>query len=203
MKYLPLILNAILFLLVGWLIMDRNSAKEGPAVVEESAEIPPIVYINSDSLIKNYKEFQVIAKEMEAREKREDSALKSRGRSLERDGASLQQEVVTLQNDAQGGNLSRVDYEARATKLAEKEQRLVAKQQKLLADQQKIANELIAEGSRINDSLQLVIRDKLENLKAQKGYEFILSYGPGSGVLVADPKYDITNLVLDILNSEN
>ncbi len=183
--------------------MDKSSAKEeAPAVVEESTEIPPIVYINSDSLIKNYKEFQVIAKEMEAREKREDKALKARGRSLEKEVGALQQEMMALQNEAQGGNLSRVNYEARATKIAEKEQKLTAKQQRLMGDQQRIAGELMAEGNRINDSLQMVIRGKLEGLKAEKGYEFILSYGPGSGVLVADPKYDITDTVLSILNSE-
>lgn len=204
MKNLSLILNAILFLAVGYLFMDKFSADtkvEAPAVQEETSDVPKIVYINSDSLISNYDEFQKIKVEMEAKEKKEDAALKSRGRSLERDVQALQQEMMTLQQDAQGGNLSRVDYEARAGKIAEKEQALTTKQQSLIADQQRIAEKLMREGQTINDELQFKIRGKLEKLKAEKGYEYILSYGLGSGVLVADPQYDITNMVLEMLNA--
>jgi len=184
--------------------MDKFSADtkvEAPAVQEETSDVPKIVYINSDSLISNYDEFQKIKVEMEAKEKKEDAALKSRGRSLERDVQALQQEMMTLQQDAQGGNLSRVDYEARAGKIAEKEQALTTKQQSLIADQQRIAEKLMREGQTINDELQFKIRGKLEKLKAEKGYEYILSYGLGSGVLVADPQYDITNMVLEMLNA--
>ncbi len=205
MKNLSLILNAILFLLVGYLFMDKFSADkvvEAPITEEGTSEVPKIVYINSDSLIANYAEFQKIKTEMEAKQNKEDAALKSRGRSLERDMGSLQQEMMTLQQDAQGGNLSRVDYEARAAKIQEKEQKLTQKQQSLMADQQRIAEKLMREGQEVNDELQLKIKSKLEQLKAEKGYEYILSYGLGSGVLVADPRYDITNTVLSILNAQ-
>ena len=205
MKNLSLILNAILFLLVGYLFMDKFSADkavEAPVTEETTAEVPKIVYVNSDSLIANYAEFQKIKTEMEAKQNKEDAALKSRGRSLERDIASLQQEMMALQQDMQGGNLSRVDYEARAGKIAQKEESLTKKQQSLMADQQRIASDLMQEGQKINDELQLKIKGKLENLKAEKGYEYILSYGIGSGVLVADPRYDITDTVLGILNTQ-
>lgn len=204
MKNLSLILNAILFLLVGYLFMDKFSADksvEAPVTEEATSDAPKIVYINSDSLIANYAEFQKIKVDMEAKQKKEDAALKSRGRSLERDIASLQQEMMALQQDAQGGNLSRVDYEARAAKITAKEDKLTKKQQSLMADQQRIAGGLMEEGQKVNDELQLKIKGELEKLKADKGYEYILSYGLGSGVLVADPQYDITNTVLSILNA--
>ena len=184
--------------------MDKFSADkvvEAPVTEEGTSEVPKIVYINSDSLIANYAEFQKIKTEMEARQNKEDAALKSRGRSLEKDIASLQQEMMGLQQDMQGGNLSRVDYESRAAKIAEKEQKLTTKQQNIMADQQRIAEKLMREGQTVNDELQLKIKGKLETLKAEKGYEYILSYGLGSGVLVADTRYDITDTVLGILNA--
>ncbi len=205
MKNLSLILNILLLLGVGYLFMDKFSSKEAPkeeVAVEETADVPKIVYVNADTLLNRYERFQVKKKEIEAREKREDNALKGRGRSLEKDVRALQQEMMSLEQEWQGGNMARVDYETRGQKLMEKQQKLAAKEQSIMQDQQRIAGEIIKEGQRINDELQAEIKDKLGSLKSEMGYEYILSYGMGSGVLVADERYDITEKVLSILNTK-
>lgn len=205
MKNLPLILNGILLLAVGYLFADKFSAKAAPkptqTEVSETKETPKIVYINADTLLMKYDKFQVIRKEMEAREAREDKALKGRGRSLENDVKALQKEMAALDAEAQQGNMSRIDYEARGQKLIKKQQELAAREQKLVADQQRIAGEIMTEGQKINDELQDEIQEKLKALKNEKGYDYILSYGTGSNVLVADDAYDITETVLAILNA--
>ena len=206
MKNLSLILNILLLLGVGYLFMDKFSSKEAPkeqeVAVEETAETPKIVYVNADTLLNRYEKFQVKKKEIEAREKREDNALKGRGRSLEKDVRALQQEMMSLEQEWQGGNMARVDYETRGQKLMEKQQKLAAKEQSIMQDQQRIAGDIMKEGQRVNDELQAEIKDKLGALKAEMGYEYILSYGMGSGVLVADERYDITEKVLSILNAK-
>ena len=206
MKNLPLILNGILLLAVAYLFADKFSAEATPepTTIEttETAAVPKIVYVNADTLLTKYSKFQAVKTEMEAREKKEDGALKSRGRSLERDVKALQQDMAALDAEAQQGNMSRIDYEAKAQKLVERQQKLAAREQKLMGDQQRIAGEIMAEGQKINDELQGEIQAKLKNLKDQMGYEYILSYGAGSNVLVADEAFDITDKVLMILNAE-
>ena len=205
MKNLSLILNILLLLAVGYLFMDKFSSKEElkeEVAVEETAEVPKIVYVNADTLLNRYEKFQARKNEIEAKEIREDNALKSRGRSLEKDVRALQQEMMALEQKWQGGNMPRIDYETQGQKLMEKQQKLAAKEQSIMQDQQRIAGDIIKEGQRINDELQAEIKDKLGNLKSEMGYEYILSYGMGSGVLVADERYDITERVLSILNAK-
>jgi len=206
MKNLPLILNGILLLAVAYLFADKFSANAAPepttTETTETAEVPKIVYVNADTLLTKYSKFQAVKTTMEAREKKEDGALKSRGRSLERDVKALQKDMAALDAEAQQGNMSRIDYEAKAQKLVERQQKLAAREQKLMGDQQRIAGEIMAEGQKINDELQGEIQEKLKGLKDEMGYEFILSYGTGSNVLVADEAFDITDKVLAILNAE-
>ena len=204
MKNLPLVISIVSLLGVGYLLMNQSpkvaDTAQATEITEESSEVPKIVFVNADTLLLKYEKFQERKKEIEAKEKKEDKALKARGRSLEKEVGELQKKMMELEQEAQQGNLSRQDYEARAKKLVEKQQKLAAKEQRLVADQQRIAGEIMEHGQKINDELQAEIKDKLQSLKAEMGYEYILSYGMGSGVLVADEKYDITDKVLKILN---
>ena len=207
MKNLPLILNGILFLAVAYLFADKFSSETAPETdpaeqTETVTETPKIVFVNADTLLTNYSRFQAVKKEIEAREQREDKALKSRGRALERDVKALQKDMAALDAEAAKGEMSRVDYESKAKVLVERQQKLAAREQKLVTDQQRIAGEILAEGQKINDELQREIQGKLEALKGDMGYEYILSYGTGSNVLVADKAFDITGKVLAILNAE-
>ena len=51
------------------------------------------------------------------------------------------------------------------------------------------------------DELEKKVKDILKEIQAEKGYAYILNYGPGTGVLMVDDKLDITALALERLNA--
>ena len=50
--------------------------------------------------------------------------------------------------------------------------------------------------------LEKQIKDILTSLRQEKGYDYILNYGPGTGVLMVNEAHDVTGLVLEKLNKD-
>jgi outer membrane protein len=113
---------------------------------------------------------------------------------LQSKGAALEKEIMAYQKKAQTGTMTGKEMEAR-------EKYLSTRQESILAERDKIAQEIMEETSAINKRLQAVLHEKLNEIKKQEGYDFILSYVEGGAILVADEKYDITDKVLKELNA--
>ena len=192
MQRLSLILNLLLLAAVIYLFVDRfsqSSPSEVPTTTAEDATSPAplrIAYVDADSLLNNYALFKQKQEAMAAREKREDEKLRAKGRALER-------EIRALQEKASTGTMTPKD-------LASEEERLTRQQQELMADQERITRELMEESNSINETLQKDISNALRSLKADLGYDYVLSYGVGSPVLAVNDSFDVTNQVLRILN---
>lgn len=179
---------SIPFVLVCTLLMtyackDAGSSASQPA--EEAAGIK-IAYVNGDSILFHYKEFKKESEAMEIKQRNAEEQLQSKGAALER-------EIVAYQQKAQTGTMTGKEMEAR-------EKYLSTRQEAILAERDKMAQEIMSETAQINKRLQAVMQDKLNEIKKQEGYDFILSYVEGGPVLVADEKYDITDRVLKELN---
>lgn len=196
MQRVLLVLNILLLLAVGYLFVDKFSAKSSgsPTEGEGGASMDmtgggalQIAYVNVDTLLNNFESFRDKQKALTAREQEEDARLRTRGKALER-------EIMALQEKAATGTMTPKD-------LKMEEERLMRKQQEFLADQERISRDLLTESGRINDELQGQIVRIINAVKSEKGYDVVLSYGVGSPVLAIDSTMNITGAVLQRLNA--
>lgn len=193
MKSLPWILCAILALAVGNLyfkVYDKSDGSHSSTsnVNTNDGGSLRLVYVNADSILENFTQFR---KEKDALDRKQldiDNKLGTRGRALEN-------EVATIQQKIQGGLLT-------PKEIQEQEQRLGARQQSLVAERDKLAKEIMEEGNAINERLQKELMGTLEQIKKEKGYQYILSYVKGGQILIGNPADDITGEVLKRLNAK-
>lgn len=192
MKNASLILNIILLLAVGYLFIDHFSGGADGAAVEQEAFGPSgplnIVYVNTDTLLEKYNYFRQQQEALAKKEQEANAGFQSRRQSLEK-------EIAEAQRRAQSGLLAPKDIQ-------QMQQSLGVKQQQLMQEQQRISQELMQETQQLQAQLQSKIDDLLADMRIERGYDFILSYGPGTGVLMVNDSLDITPLVLERLNAE-
>ena len=185
-------INALLLIAVAFLLVNhfRGGAGKGPDEALKTADEtgPKIVFVNSDTLLQKYEYINQKQEELYKKEQEADAQLKTRGRALER-------EFIAAQDKIQKGLLA-------PNQIAAEEQRLGQKQQALAAEQERINRELLAEGQKLQEELSKTIKALLTDIRAEKGYDFILNYGPGTGVLMVNDSLDITPMVLERLNKK-
>ncbi|MBO5960866.1 MAG: OmpH family outer membrane protein [Paludibacteraceae bacterium] len=148
----------------------------------------PVAYINVDSLLLQY-DFAINANDALMR-KQEDARLRinTQAKRLQEDMNDFQRK---LENNA---FLSRTRAEQEQTRLLQKQEEL----QKLDAQ---LTEELMVEQQ--NMSLQL--RDSINNIlkvyNADNRYQLIISNTSGDNLLYASEAYNITNDVVELLNT--
>ncbi|MDD2474964.1 MAG: OmpH family outer membrane protein [Dysgonamonadaceae bacterium] len=147
----------------------------------------PIAYINVDSLLMNYN----FAKDL-------NEALM---RIEENSRASLTQKERQVQTAAQEFQRKLENNAFLTQQRAEEEQRRI---QKMGDDYQRMAqqlgNELGLEQQKLNIQLSDSIRGALQDFNKNKNFEVILSNTASDNILLAHPKYDITDDVIVYLN---
>lgn len=147
-----------------------------------------IAYVDGDSILLNFKAFKLASETIEAKQRTLEDELQKKG-------AALEKEIMDYQRKAQAGTLTGKEMEA-------KERYLAGRQEGLLAERDKLAKEMMDETTVINDELKKVLDAKLEQIKKDRGYDFILSKVEGGQILLADQKFNITAEVLKMLNEE-
>jgi len=193
MKNASLILNIILLLAVGYLFVDHfsGSAKAEPAV-SEAAFGPSgplnIVYVNIDTLLTQYDYFRQKHEALAQREQKAGADLQARRQTLEK-------EIAEAQRKAQSGLMAPKDIQ-------QMEQQLSLKQQQFVQEQQMLRQELMAESQALQAEIQQKIDERLAELRDERGYDYVLSYGPGTGVLMVNDSLNITSLVIEQLNAK-
>lgn len=193
MKQLPLILSIVALLATTGLAVKVFQSPAPVATTNSSpaAELEKplkIAYVNADTLLEKYEFFKKQREAFQKKEKDADAALKAKGRALEKDFMATQQK-------AQQGLLA-------PSAMQQEEQRLMAAQQKLVAEQERITKALLDEDKKIRDELQKAILDQLGTIKKEEGFDFIFSYTAGGQLLAVNDSLDITQRVLEILNTK-
>lgn len=194
MKNAVLVLNGILAIAVAFLLVKHfqspqtPEASDTPARTEQSGEPLNIAYVQADSLIDQFTSFNEKLDALEAKEKEADASLTSRARALEKEfqeaGEKVQRGILT------------------PNQIAQLEQDLGKKQQSLAAEQERIGNQLMQQRQTLQSELELTVKAILRQVRDEYGYDYILSYGPGTGVLMVNEQYDITKEVVDRLNAD-
>ena len=189
MKNLSLILNAILLLAVIYLFYAHFSGPKpvaAPAEAKTETAALNVVYVREDTLLNQFKDFHEKMETLNNKKQQADASLQSRGRALEKEVAGIQAKI-------QQGLLT-------PNQIATEEQRIAQKQQSLMQESDKIAQEIMSETQTLNNELQDKVKAVLEALRDEMGYDYILNYGPGTGVLMVNDSLDITSIVLERLN---
>jgi outer membrane protein len=146
-----------------------------------------IAYVDLDTLEEHYILFKKKKAEFEATDK----AL---GNELERIATGLQNEYVELQKKAQAGQITQEQGELASRKMQQRQQELEMKKQNE-------GSALIKKQEDFNKKLQDDIRGFLDEYAQEKGYDFVMAYSKTGSILFANPEMDITEDVIDALNS--
>lgn len=148
-----------------------------------------IVFVRLDSLQLGY---TALATEMERLQENVEKA----DENIKGKMASLQNEMQRIQNKIQRGEMT-------PKMIQQEQQRLGGKEQQIM-QQRDIALASIQEDQmRLQQDFGKKVKDILEAIQEEEGYDYILNEGGGSGVLVARDAFDITEDVLARLNAED
>lgn len=194
MKNLSLILSSVACLGVAVLFFmqlskggDAKTTKvDGSADAAVAAGGIPVAYINSDSLVTNYKLLDEMRKALEEKKGNAEKQLQGRG-------AKLEEEMGSFQRRAQAGLLSNNELKSGQESLVQKRDALLAYEKQLTAglfEEEKIMN------ARLYDSLMSYLKDYNKDNR----YKYILNYTKGGAFFLADDKLDITNEVIKGMN---
>ena len=145
-----------------------------------------IVYVNSDSLIKNYEFFKKADKEMATRTSSAMSDLETRGMAIKNE------ETVLIQR-ANGMTMGDLEIAKR---------NLQAKAQNFTQYEESVRKQIGEEDRLMSEKMSKNLEDFMKRYAATNGYKMILSYKQGATMWYADPKLDITAAVIKAINDE-
>ena len=145
-----------------------------------------IAYVNTDTLMTKYNYYMDAVKKIEAYEKQ----LR---RQYETKAEKLKQDYETYVSQGKAGMLTLQQQK-------DTEAKLTQQQNDLMLMEQNMTQESGMKRQEISGKVTQAIVDFLNGYRIENGYTFILQYGSMSGLLSADPSYDITKEVVERLN---
>jgi outer membrane protein len=193
------IINVVLF--VGLIILYvvnflPGSAQQEATQEEEIANLAEriadgalnIAFVKSDSLMANYELAKKMREDFEGEQRRMESDLQRRQRGF-------QSELETFQRQIQSGAISMENAQR-------KEQELMQMRDDLMQLNDTYTSRLMTKELEMNTELYGKITDLLDRYSKEAGYDYILGFSTGGGILYASSQHDITNIIIRKLNSE-
>jgi len=193
MKKVNVALFSVLFVAVIALFVLQftgnkpNKSNNGASAGAEGSAYG-VAYVEIDSVLLNFNMFSDKSDELMEKQTAAENRLNAEGRSYERNALDYQDKVNK-------GLITR----ATATEM---EQALYQQQQDLLALSEQLQAELAEEESVMNSQIMEYVSSYLEENKSTYNYEYILAKSFGGVVLYGDEAHDITQSVIDGLNSK-
>lgn len=148
-----------------------------------------IAFVDNELLMDEYLLAITMRNDFEVEQQRLENDLDRRQRNF-------QIEVERFQRDIQRGHVTMEEA-------AVLEQELLRQQQDLFQLGDTYRERLARKEFEMNSELLDHIRDFLDRYNEEKGYDFILGYARGGGILHANKAHDITREVLLLLNDEH
>lgn len=192
MKNLSLVLNVILFVLVGVLFYFHFKGSSNRSITitpssKDSLVLKPlkVAYVDLDSIEANFGYYKQRREESERRSESIDRELNSSYNSIEKERYDFSQ---------RGNAISQVE--------AENFQReYTTKMQNLQKRKEQLTQELMDQNQKILEDVQTKINGFLEEYNKTKNYSFIFTAGKGNMMLFyKDTTYNITDEVVAGLN---
>lgn len=147
----------------------------------------PIAYVNIDSLLMNYNFATDLNEAMMRKEEGSRSSLTQKERQVQSAYQDFQRKI---ENNAFLTQKRAEEEQQRIEKMGEEYQRMA----------QQLSNELGIEQQKLNLQLADSVRNALKDFNVNKNFEVILSNTASDNILLAHPKYDITDEVIVYLN---
>lgn len=147
----------------------------------------PIAYINVDSLLMNYNFAKDLNEALMRIEENSRASLTQKERQVQSAAQDFQRK---LDNNAFLTQKRAEEEQSRIQKMGEEYQRMA----------QQLSNELGLEQQKLNIQLSDGIRGALQDYNKNRNYDVILSNTASDNILLAHPKYDITDEVILFLN---
>jgi len=148
-----------------------------------------IGYVNTDSLEAKYELLKTKRDEFNSHQEQMES-------ELQHSYQQMQSDADDIQKKAQANNLTQTEYETA-------QKRLLQMKQSLETRRQSLTEQLMKEQDQINKDLKTRLDAFLEDYNKTKHYDYILSYAAtGSQVLYVNKQLDITNEVIDGMNTK-
>lgn len=197
MKHINTIVNIVLAISIIVLYILHFCGKDscqssGKTTASGSAakmEQMPVAYINIDSLLLNYTYSKDMNEVLIRKRENAQATLTQKARQLDAEMREFQRKH---ENNA---FLSEQSFKSQ-------QQALVKKQQDLQALEDKLTQELMKEQQKMNEQLRDSIYKFLQTYNKDKKYQMIISNTMNDNIMVADPAYNITNEVVEILNKK-
>jgi len=197
MKHINTIVNIVLAISIIVLYILHFCGKDscqssGKTTASGSAakmEQMPVAYINIDSLLLNYTYSKDMNDVLIRKRENAQATLTQKARQLDAEMREFQRKH---ENNA---FLSEQSFKSQ-------QQALVKKQQDLQALEDKLTQELMKEQQKMNEQLRDSIYKFLQSYNKDKKYQMIISNTMNDNIMVADPAYNITNEVVEILNKK-
>ena len=193
MKNLSVILNVILIVAVAFLFYKVFVTTEtqvenldSSTASNVSFDDVSIAYVNSDSLLANYKLTEEINQKLEEKQKKFEKEYQSRAEGLQSEINDFQRTAANL-TMAQGKAL---------------EESLMKKQQNLMRYQESLGLQLRQEEAKLNEDLYKRVSEFLKGYGKKNDLQLVLTYSRNSGVLYANEGLDISAEVIEGLNAE-
>ena len=147
----------------------------------------PIAYVNVDSLLMNYNFAKDLNEAMMRKEESSRASLIQKERQVQSAYQDFQRKI---ENNAFLTQKRAEEEQQRIEKMGEEYQRMA----------QQLSNELGIEQQKLNLQLSDSVRNALKDFNVNKNFEVILSNTASDNILLAHPKYDITDEVIMFLN---
>lgn len=145
-----------------------------------------IVFIRLDSLTKQYDALQAMSTKLEAKAAEADQSQNERV-------AVFQRDVQNLQRRMNSGQMA-------PKQIGIEQERLAGREQALMQQAEQLRQELQLEQLTMMSEYEENLRNVLDDIQAEFGYDYILSYGAGTGVLMVNDTHDITEEVSKRIN---
>ncbi len=144
-----------------------------------------VAYIDSDSLFARYDLYKDLEEEFIEEKVIAENSFKSKVAALEKDYQDAQAGAAQLSEEA---------LQILGAKLQQREQQL-------MGEKQQMESTLMQSEQKKNDKLYEKLRVFLDDYASAKGYHMIYGYNGFGDVLYMDSQFDITDQVIDSLNS--
>jgi outer membrane protein len=196
MKYISIALSslALIGVIVLFTLKPNDKKANRPIITKKDSTGKEVVvsgtriaYVDIDTLESNYNYFKKRKAEFETRQKTIDA-------DLAKTANMLQNEYIALQKKAQAGQLSEAEGE-------KAQQTLMQRQQELESKRTNMGNKYLKDQEDFNKEIHDNLHKYIEIYNEEKGYDFILSYSKDGSILFANKEMDVTQDIIDGMNS--
>jgi len=143
-----------------------------------------IGYVNSDTVTVHYEYSKQLSKELMAKQASAENKLRKEAEKLQKDYEKFQQGAPIMGPE----------------ELERKQGELMQRQQELQQMEYELSQNLQNKGYAANYDYVIGTDKYLQKIGKELGYDYIFGYRTGDLVMYANPKFDITSQVIELLN---